>query len=136
MKQTDLNTIQTISNYLRFSSFWLLWNKYVKTREYYKIREASQFFDVLLKALVYELHFKKELMKENVYYDLLQEVGLRVEKFDIDTWVICKELGNNIDLNKIEQDNIKTVLNVYENLDVKNILMDIEEMKVVMRDKE
>jgi len=124
---------EVIADYLLFTNQWLHENEKNQTKEFFKIREISQFFDEVANALVYELYLKEELEKDNLYYNLLEEIQIRLEEIDFDNWsreLFKDEEDKDIDkLKNIENNNIKTLFNVYENLDVKNILTDIEEMK-------
>lgn len=133
VKIDNIKPFEIIADYLLFSNQWLHENLNSKSKEYYKVREISQFFDEVANALVYELYLKEELQKDNLYFDLLKEVELRLKDIDFDNW--SKELFKDKEekditkLKEIENNNINTLINVYENLDVKNILADIQEMK-------
>lgn len=124
---------EIISDYLLFSNQWLQENDKKQDTQYFKIREISQFFDNLANALVYELYLKEELEKDGLYYDLLQEIEVNLKDINFDDW--SKELFKDEEeqdknkLKEIESKNIEILFEVYDNLDIKNIQIDIEEMK-------
>ncbi len=111
-------------------------------------RDIIDFFDdTVLNYVIYELYFQDKMKEEGCYYGLFDEINKKVEKIELEKWIKLyfksslekDELEEKI---KIEKENMKLIMETYNNLNIESVnnkiikMKDFDYIKIIEKENE